>query len=119
MAKARRAKSTRRTSTSRTNSRSTTRTRKKKNNIDKNLVVVVMIITSLLLCVLIYAQSGWIGEHLSPVLGGIMGWIKYIIPIGTLAIAIKIAVDDKEYLSKKRYKKVLEIANEVLKPDRA
>ena len=101
MAKARRAKSTRRTSTSRTNSRSTTRTRKKKNNIDKNLVVVVMIITSLLLCVLIYAQSGWIGEHLSPVLGGIMGWIKYIIPIGTLAMAIKIAVDDKEYLSKK------------------
>ena len=50
-----------------------------------------MIITSLLLCVLIYAQSGWIGEHLSPVLGGIMGWIKYIIPIGTLAMAIKIA----------------------------
>ena len=27
--------------------------------------------------------------------------------------------DKKEYLSKKRYKKVLEIANEVLKPDRA
>ena len=97
MAKARRAKSTRRTS----NTRTATRTRKKKNNIDKNLVVVVMIITSLLLCVLIYAQSGWIGEHLSPVLGGIMGWIKYIIPVGTLAMAIKIAVDDKEYLSKK------------------
>ena len=95
MAKARRAKSTRRTSTSRTNSRSTTRTRKKKNNIDKNLVVVVMIITSLLLCVLIYAQSGWIGEHLSPVLGGIMGWIKYIIPVGTLAMAIKIAVGNR------------------------
>ncbi len=97
MAKARRAKSTRRTS----NTRTATRTRKKKNNIDKNLVVVVMIITSLLLCVLIYAQSGWIGEHLSPVLGGIMGWIKYIIPVGTFAMAIKIAVDDKEYLSKK------------------
>ena len=97
MAKARRAKSTRRTS----NTRTATRTRKKKNTIDKNLVVVVMIITSLLLCVLIYAQSGWIGEHLSPVLGGIMGWIKYIIPIGTFAMAIKIAVDDKEYLSKK------------------
>lgn len=101
MAKARRAKSTRRTSTNRTNTRNNTKSRKKKNNIDKNLVVVVMIITSLLLCVLIYAQSGWIGEHLSPALGGIMGWIKYIIPVGTLAMAIKIAVDDKEYLSKK------------------
>ncbi len=102
MAKARRAKTTRRsTSTSRARSNSRTRSRKRKNNIDKNLVVVIMIITSLLLCVLIYAQSGWMGEHLSPVLGGIMGWIKYIIPVGTFAIAIKIAVDDKDYLSKK------------------
>ena len=100
MAKARRAKTTRkRTSNTRTSSRAGAK--KRKNSIDKNLLVVIMIITSLLLCVLIYAQSGWIGEHLSPVLGGIMGWIKYIIPIGTFAIAIKIAVDDKDYLSKK------------------
>ena len=97
MAKAKRAKTTRKTSGSRNN----TRTRKKKNNIDKNLLVVIMIIVSLLLAVLIYAQSGWMGEHLSPMLGGIMGWIKYIIPVGTLFIAIKIATDDKEYLSKK------------------
>ena len=100
MAKARRAKTTKR-STSNTKSSSRNGARKRKNSIDKNLVVVIMIITSLLLCVLIYAQSGWIGEHLSPVLGGIMGWIKYIIPVGTFAIAIKIAVDDKDYLSKK------------------
>lgn len=97
MAKAKRAKTTRKTSGSRNN----TRTRKKKNNIDKNLLVVIMIIVSLLLAVLIYAQSGWMGEHLSPMLGGIMGWIKYIIPVGTLFIAIKIATEDKEYLSKK------------------
>ena len=98
MAQGRRAKSTKRNTS---NTRTKSRTRKKKNSIDKNLVVVIMIITSLLLCVLIYAQSGWMGEHLSPALGGIMGWIKYIIPIGTFAIAIKIAVDDKEYLTKK------------------
>ena len=67
--KAKRAKTTRKTSGSRNN----TRTRKKKNNIDKNLLVVIMIIVSLLLAVLIYAQSGWMGEHLSPMLGGIMG----------------------------------------------
>ena len=101
MAKARRAKTTTKKSTRRTKARTNKRTRKKKNNIDKNLIVVVMIITSLLLCVLIYTKSGWMGEHLSPTLGGIMGWIKYIIPIGTLAMAIKIATDDKEYLSKK------------------
>ena len=100
MAKARRAQNSRKrtTNTRRTNSRTRTR---RKNNIDKNLAVVIMIIVSLLLCVLIYARSGWMGEHLSPVLGGIMGWIKYIIPIGTFAIAIKMAVDEKDYLSKK------------------
>ena len=89
MAKAKRAKTTRKTSGSRNN----TRTRKKKNNIDKNLLVVIMIIVSLLLAVLIYAQSGWMGEHLSPMLGGIMGWIKYIIPVGTLFISTIIITD--------------------------
>ena len=100
MAQARRAK----TSTKKTVGRpkgSTNNKGRKKNNVDKNLIVVVMIIVSLLLCVLIYTKSGWMGEHLSPTLGGIMGFIKYILPIGTFAIAIKIATDDKDYLSKK------------------
>ncbi len=104
MAQAKRAKTTKKSvgrPKGSTNKSKGTRSRKKKNNVDKNLIVVVMIIVSLLLCVLIYTKSGWMGEHLSPTLGGIMGVIKYILPIGTFAIAIKIATDDKDYLSKK------------------
>ena len=47
-----------------------------------------MFLISILLAILIYTKSGYIGEHLSPILGGIMGAIKYIIPIGMLFIAI-------------------------------
>ena len=76
------------------------RSKKKSNKLD--LQVVTLIIASILLGVLIYTNSGYIGEHLSPILGGIMGWIKYIIPIGTFAIAMFIASDeDRESFTKK------------------
>ena len=68
--------------------------RKKDNNID--LKVIGTIIASILLAILIYANSGELGSKLSDVLGGMMGWIKYILPIGTFAIAIKIACNEKE-----------------------
>lgn len=93
MAKARRAASNR--------SSKNTKTRKKQKNIDIDLAVVGMIIISILLVVLIYTNSGYIGQHLSPMLGGIMGWMKYILPIGTFAIAIYLACQTKDYLSPK------------------
>lgn len=75
---------------------------KKKNRTKLDLQVVTLIVASILLAVLIYAKTGYIGETLSPILGGIMGWIKYIIPIGTFAIAIFLACDeDKENFMKK------------------
>ena len=75
--------------------------RAKKDKIDVNVAVVVMLLISILLAILIYTKSGYIGEHLSPILGGIMGSIKYIIPVGTFLIAIYMASEDKEYLISK------------------
>lgn len=82
------------------------RGRKKQPKISIDVAVVGMIIASILLAVLIYTKSGFLGEHLSPMLGGIMGFIKYIIPIGTFAIAIYLAYDKKEYL----YTKLIQYA---------
>lgn len=81
-----------------------TYTKKKETNVD--LAVVGMIIISILLVVLIYTNSGFIGENLSPLLGGIMGWMKYILPIGTFAIAINLACEKKDSL----YPKLLQYA---------
>ncbi|HOZ54728.1 MAG TPA: DNA translocase FtsK 4TM domain-containing protein [Clostridia bacterium] len=75
--------------------------RKNKSGISLDAAVVVMILVSILLAVLIYSNSGVIGEILSPMLGGFIGFVKYIIPIGTFAIALYLAYDDKDYLISK------------------
>ena len=82
------------------------RGRRKKKTIDINVAVVILVIVSVLLFVLIYTKSGYIGEHLSPMLGGIMGFIKYIIPIGTFLIAIYMTHNEKEYM----YAKLIQYA---------
>lgn len=74
------------------------RGRKKQPKVSIDVAVVSMLLISVLLAVFIYTKSGFLGEHLSPALGGIMGVIKYIIPIGSFAIAIYLAYDKKDYL---------------------
>lgn len=75
--------------------------RKKKKQININVVVAVMIIASILLAFLIYTNSGFIGEHLSPFLGGIMGYVKYILPVGVFMLAIYIAYQGETSWSRK------------------
>lgn len=76
------------------------RAAKTKNN--KDMQVVILLLLSVMSAILIYVQSGYIGENLSPILGGVIGWIKYIIPVGIFFVAINIACDkDKQYLGAK------------------
>ncbi len=75
--------------------------RKKKTGINIDLAVIMLFVVSILLFVLIYGEKGAIGEILSPALGGIIGFIKYFIPIGTMLLAICIAKDDRSYVTSK------------------
>ena len=62
--------------------------------------VVITIIFSILLTVLIYTESGYIGIVLSDFFGGMFGIIKYVLPIGSFAVAIKMACkNDDGYIS--------------------
>ena len=79
----------------------TTRNRKKSNSVNIDLTVIILFVLSILLFVLIYGQKGVIGEIISPALGGIIGIIKYFIPIGIMLIAINIARDDTKYVTSK------------------
>jgi len=78
---------------------------KKKKSVEtsKNIHIVVLLILSILLAVLIYGKTGYLGEKLSPILGGIMGWIKCIIPIGVFSIAISIVSNKRELMSTKLF----------------
>ena len=78
-----------------------TKNNKKKTGINIDLAVIGLFIVSILLFVLIYGEKGAIGEILSPALGGIIGFIKYLIPIGFMALAVCIAKDDRGYVTSK------------------
>jgi S-DNA-T family DNA segregation ATPase FtsK/SpoIIIE len=96
---------------SRGTSRSTTQNRSKnKSKYSLDLAVISLLLISILLFVLIYGETGAIGEVLSPVLGGIIGFIKYFIPIGMLAIAVSVARDNREYVMSKLIQYVIFLA---------
>ena len=70
--------------------------------------VIITIVLSCLLTVLIYAESGYVGIALSDFFGGMFGVIKYILPIGSFAVAIKMACkDDDGYISSKIFQYTL------------
>ena len=77
------------------------KTTNKRMETRKNISIVMLIILSILLAVLIYGKTGYIGENLTPILGGMIGIIKFAIPVGTFVIAISIASDRKELASTK------------------
>ena len=62
--------------------------------------VIITIIFSVLLAGLIYTESGYVGIVLSDFFGGMLGMIKYVLPIGSFAVAIKMACkNDDEYIT--------------------
>ena len=71
------------------------RGRKKKRD-NANISIITMVIFSVLLGVLIYNQSGIMGQQISSILSGVMGFIKYIVPIVTFLIAIYKLCNKKE-----------------------
>lgn len=69
-----------------------------------NLTIIILIILSVLLGFLIYTKSGTIGITLNEILGGMMGFSKFLLPIGILGIAIKLACANNEYVTSKLVK---------------
>ena len=59
------------------------------------------LVLSVLFAILIYGSAGTIGKTINPILGGLIGYIKYILPLATFAVAIYIACDDKRYIVSK------------------
>ena len=72
---------------------------KKTSNIDFTIIFTVLI--SVVVAALVYTRSGVVGETLSDVLGGMVGWLKYILPIGSLVVAIRTASDKTQDISVK------------------
>ena len=95
----RRYKSTGKRASTQNSRKRNTRARKQASKLD--LAIIVLMMLSLLLGVLIYTKSGVVGTKLNEILGGMFGIMEYIVPIGTFAIAIKLACEGRETLTSK------------------
>lgn len=82
---------------SKNNKRRNTRKRK-----EIDLSIIGTIVFSVLLAVLLYTNSGTLGNTLNEVLGGMVGILRYIVPIGAFAIAVRMACkEEKDYITHK------------------
>lgn len=61
-----------------------------------DMAIIILLVASILLAVLIYTKSGIIGATLHDILGGIIGIVQYILPIGAIFLTLKLAIDGKE-----------------------
>ena len=83
------------------------KSKRSKNNVP-DLGIVITIIFSILLTVLIYTESGYVGIMLSDFFGGMFGILKYVLPIGSFAVAIKRACKDEDgYISSRIFQYTL------------
>ena len=78
-----------------------TTTKSKSSGVGLDVTVISLFIISCILFIIIYTGSGVFGEVLSPLLGGIMGAIKYVIPFGTLMLAFSLIRDKKNFIGSK------------------
>ena len=81
-----------------TNNKKQTRQSRKMN---MDTAIVILIVAGILSAVLIYFKSGYIGEYLSNLSGGIFGIIKYILPIGIFAVVISLIRNSKDLVVSK------------------
>lgn len=75
------------------------KSKNKVSNID--LEVIILIISSIISAILIYGNQGDIGHTLNSFFGGIIGWIKYLVPVALFLMAIYLVCEDKDYMTKK------------------
>ena len=90
-----------------TRRKSSSKTTGKKSGSNKNVIdidfiaIIILVVLAILAFLIIYGQVGVAGEILSPILGGIFGGIKYIIPFGILGIAFAVYKENGKYLTTK------------------
>ena len=77
------------------------RRKKKNDDIKKNVQITLLIIFSVLLGFLIFSESGLLGQGISTILGGLMSWVKYVLPIGIFILGVYLIFNKSEGLKGK------------------
>ncbi len=74
------------------------KSKKKQVKLNTDIKVILLILLGIVLAILIYGNSGYVGNFLNEILGGIMGIFKYIVPVVPFVSAIYMFSNNKEDL---------------------
>ena len=76
-------------------------TKKSMNRLSPEMVIIIMILIGIILGVVIYTGAGQVGRTINPILGGLVGIIKYLIPIAFIFTGISLIREDHNYVTTK------------------
>ena len=62
--------------------------KKKQFKMNADITVILLILIGIIISILIYGNSGYMGNFLNDVLGGLFGILRYIVPIIPFVLAI-------------------------------
>ena len=69
--------------------------------VDIDIAIVLCLIFAILSFVILFGNKGAMGRVMNPILGGIIGSVKYVIPFVFISMAISIVKDEREYAGSK------------------
>ena len=72
--------------------------KKKQLKLNTDMKVILLILLGIILAILIYGNSGYVGNFLNEILGGMVGIFKYLVPIVPFISAIYMVSNNKEDL---------------------
>ena len=75
--------------------------KKKQLKLNTDMKVILLILLGIILAILIYGNSGYVGNFLNEILGGMVGIFKYLVPIVPFISAIYMVSNNKEDLLSK------------------
>ena len=75
--------------------------KKKQMKLNTDMKVILLILLGIILAILIYGNSGYVGNFLNEILGGMVGIFKYLVPIVPFISAIYMVSNNKEDLLSK------------------
>ena len=75
--------------------------KKKQLKLNTDMKVILLILLGVILAILIYGNSGYVGNFLNEILGGMVGIFKYLVPIVPFISAIYMVSNNKEDLLSK------------------
>ena len=70
-------------------------------SLNTDMKVILLILLGIILAILIYGNSGYVGNFLNEILGGMVGIFKYLVPIVPFISAIYMVSNNKEDLLSK------------------